>query len=313
MRHAYLILGPQQVGKTTLARAFAQALLCTSTESRPCAVCRACKLFAQGNHPDFRLVQPTDSEGNVDRDGGVLRADQASDIIHGVATGPLEGRYKFFLIQDFQRAHPSFANRLLKTLEEPPGYAILCLTATDRNSLLPTIVSRCQVLELRPSSPAEIAAALEEAWQVQSPQAQLLARLSSGRLGWAVSQLKHSEGLEGRTEALATLQQLISADRVERLAYAENLAKHRNNERLFGLLELWTGWWRDVLLVQSGCADACSNIDCMATLERHAETLSSNSVRTYMRTLKRIEGYLHHTVNTRLALDVLLLEIPRAG
>ncbi len=242
----------------------------------------------------------------------MLRADQASDIIHDVATGPLEGRYKFFLIQDFQRAHPSFANRLLKTLEEPPGYAILCLTATDRNSLLATIVSRCQVLELRPTSPTEITTVLEKVWQVQPDQAQFLARLSGGRLGWAVSQLEDGEGLQGRGEALEALQELVGADRVERLAYAENLAKQRNNERLFGLLELWTGWWRDVLLVQSGCADACSNIDCMSTLERHAETLSFDSVRAYMRTLKRIERYLHHTVNTRLALDVLLLEIPRA-
>jgi DNA polymerase-3 subunit delta' len=313
LRHAYLLLGTQQVGKTTLGRAFAQTLLCTGEAQRPCGVCRSCRLFTQGNHPDFRLVQPTDRDGDVARDGGILRADQASDIIRDVATGPLEGLYKFFLIQDFHLAHPSFANRLLKTLEEPPAYVILCLTGTDRSSLLSTIVSRCQVLDLRPTSPDEIAGALERVWHMDPDEAQLLARLSGGRLGWAISQLEQQDGLRSRQTALDTLQQLIQTDRVERLAFAESLAKQRNNEQLFGLLELWTSWWRDVLLVQADCSDACSNVDRLPVLETQAQTISSQSIQAYLRTLKRIEGYLHHTVNTRLALDVLLLDLPRAA
>jgi DNA polymerase-3 subunit delta' len=77
------------------------------------------------------------------------------------------------------------------------------------------------------------------------------------------------------------------------------------------MLELWTTWWRDVLLTQVGCPEACCNVDQQAEIARHAAGLESNTVREYLHTLHRIEGYLHHTVNTRMALDVLLLRLPQ--
>ena len=310
LSHAYLFLGPRQIGKSTLARALAGALLCTGQNARPCGRCRACRLMAEGNHPDFRLIQPLDRDGHVDRDDGILRADQAGDIIRDVATRPLESSYKFFVVQDVHRANDSFGNKLLKTLEEPPAHTILCLTATDRSSLLPTIVSRCQILDLRPLDPQTIAAALSAGWNVADAEAQVLARLSGGRLGWAVQQVQRPEDAAQRTELLDSLMRLVREDRVSRLAYAEALARNRDNRTMFALLELWATWWRDVLLVQSGCAEACSNIDRLEDLTGLARQVSAHAVQRYLRTLKRIEGYLHHTVNTRLALDVLLLQMP---
>jgi len=315
LRHAYLLTGPQQVGKSTLAHAFAQTLLCTRPDDgpSPCGECRSCQLMAHGNHPDFRLIQPLDRDGNPDRGNGTLRVEQAAGIIREVATSPMEGRYKFFLIQDFQRAHPSFANKLLKTLEEPPKHVILCLTASNRNSLLPTIVSRCQVFDLRPVDTKSVAQALRDGWAVNEAEAQLLARLSNGRLGWAVRQQAQPEGLAQREQALQTLWRLVESDRIERLAFAASLASNRNNQQLFGMLELWSTWWRDVMLAQSGALDSCSNVDQLDEIQHQAKMLTSQAVRRYLKTLNRTDGYLHHTVNTRLALDVLLLEMPQAG
>src|SRR5688572_31588769 len=91
------------------------------------------------NHPDLRIVQPLDKDGAVDRADGTLRTEQAAEIIHEAALRPMEGRYKVFLIQDFHNANPTFANKLLKTLEEPPDHVLLLLTARDRESILPTI------------------------------------------------------------------------------------------------------------------------------------------------------------------------------
>ena len=308
--HAYLFTGPQQVGKTTLAHTFAQALLCENPDRAPCGECRSCRLMDHGNHPDFRLIQPLNSDGEPDRENGLLRVEQAAQIIRDVSTSPMEGRYKFFLIQDFQRAHPHFANKLLKTLEEPPAHVVLALTASDRNRLLPTIVSRCQVFDLRPVDAAVVARALGERWGVDAEQADLLARLSSGRLGWAVEQQTHPEGLARRTDALQELWRLVEANRIERMVFAASLAANRDNRRLFGMLALWTTWWRDVMLAQANALDACSNVDCKSELQRQARALSDVDVRRYLETLNRIEGYLHHTVNTRLALDVLLLQMP---
>lgn len=315
-RHAYLFLGPSQVGKTTLARTFAQALLCSSDQDRPCGVCRACTLMARGSHPDFRLVQPLDKpldkEGVADRVNGMLRGEQAADLIHEAALRPIEAQRKVFVIQEVHTANPTFANKLLKTLEEPPDPVILLLTAVDRSSVLPTIVSRCQVLELRPLAVPVIQQALMERWQVEAEEAALLARLANGRLGWAVAQQANREGVDRRQGQLTQLWKLVAAGPVERLDFAEQLASGRDNLQLFALLELWAGWWRDVLLAQNGCLDACCNVDQQPELARQAAALSPTVVADYLYTLQRIDGYLHHTVNTRLALDLLVLRLPYA-
>lgn len=314
-RHAYLFLGPNQVGKTTLARTFAQALLCTDEARRPCGVCRACRLLSkgglQGGHADFRLIQPLTSDGQVDEADGILRVAQAEEIIHEATLSPMEGRYKVFLIQAMQTANASFANKLLKTLEEPPAHVILLLTATERSLLLPTIVSRCQVLELRPVDMDTVEQALIQRWQAAPDQARLLSRLCGGRLGWAVQRLQDQDLWTQRQEMVAQVVELAQADRVQRLAFAAQLAANRNNQRLFDLLTLWISWWRDVLLVQSGTPESCSNIDHQPQLVRMAAGLDRQDVRTYLHTLERIETYLHHTTNTRLALDVLALRMPR--
>ncbi|MBX3001439.1 MAG: hypothetical protein KF893_23155, partial [Caldilineaceae bacterium] len=260
-RHAYLFLGSPQIGKTTLAIAFARALLCTDPQQRPCGRCRSCFLMEKNGHPDFRFVQPTDRNGDVDRLNGVLRVEQATEIIHEALLHPIEGRYKFFLIQDAHQANDSFSNKLLKTLEEPPAHVVLCLTAHDRSGLLPTIISRCQVLDLRPIDSHRIEHALVERWQAPAEEAALWARLSAGRLGWAVHQIQAREQGEERRQRLQELRQLAQSNRIERLLFAQKLATNRNNELLFPLLALWVGWWRDILLVQSGCASSCNNID----------------------------------------------------
>jgi len=311
LRHAYLYIGPQQVGKSTLARAFVQALFCEKSSTQPCGDCRSCRLLQHGNHPDFRVIQPMSKEGTVDRAGGTLKVEQAADIIHDAALRPMEARYKVFFIQDFHQANPAFANKLLKTLEEPPDHVVLILSARDRESILPTIVSRCQVIELRPLTVAEVENALVQRWNAPAEQAVLLARLAKGCLGWAVQQLADREGASRRQEQLAQLRQLVQADRVERLHFVEQMATDRNNEHLFAMLELWSTWWRDVLLAQVGCPEACCNVDQQEEIARQAAGLESTTVREYLHTLRRIEGYLRHTVNTRLALDVLLLRLPQ--
>ena len=312
LRHAYLFVGAAQLGKSTLARSFAQSLLCKQgVNGRACANCRACRLMQSGSHSDFILLPPTDRNGQPDRENGLHRAEQAADIVRQALLHPMEGRYKVFLIQDAHRAHVSFANKLLKTLEEPPPHVVLCLTALDRSALLPTIVSRCQVLALRPLGEQVMEDALLARWGASAQEAALLARLANGCLGWAVDQIDQPEPLAERSERLAELQELSRSSRVARLAFAQKLAAARNQTRLFTLLALWTSWWRDVMLAQSGCLEQCANIDLLDTLADAASDFRPVDVQAYLRTLSRIEGYLRHTVNTGLALDVLLLQMPR--
>lgn len=247
----------------------------------------------------------------MDRQKGELRAEQAEVLVRDVALRPMESGRKVVLIQDIHLANATFANKILKTLEEPPSHVTLLVTARVRAEVLPTIVSRCQAIELRPLDQAAVANALQQGWGVSPEEAELLARLAGGRLGWAVEQIRNPALREERLRDLETLWRLLAADRLERLRFAGELATQRDTRRLFAMLEIWMSWWRDVLLAQAAQEEACSNIDQMQQIIRHAQSVSSQAVREHLSTLKQIEGYLRHTVNTRLALDVLMLKLPR--
>ncbi len=313
LRNAYLFLGPQQVGKSTLVRAFAKALLCerTDLDGQACGECVSCRMLDGSGHPDLRIFAPTDKDEAIDRVNGSLKVEHADELIHDASLRPNMGRYKVFLIQEAQLANAAFLNKILKTVEEPPDRTIICITATDRSQVLLTIVSRCEVMELRPIAAETIRQALIADYDADLERAELLARLARGRFGWAVRQLEDKNSDQLRLEQISQLHQLVVGSRVDRLRFSEQTSAQRNSERLFGMLEMWAIWWRDVLLVQNDCADAISNLDQLQAVERYASQMESTSVRHHLDTLKRIEQYLHHTVNTRLALDALLLDMPR--
>jgi len=300
--HAYLFTGPSSVGKTTLALAFAQALNCRA-ETRPCGRCRVCRLTAQGRHPDVALIQASD---------GTLKIDQIRELQRQAVLAPVEVRWRVFVIPNIERATREAANSLLKTLEEPPLHVVLLLTALDAEALLPTVVSRCQVISLRPLPVWQVRQALEERWNLDPEQAVLLARLSGGRIGWAISALEDGATLERRRTALDTLVATLSADSIERLALAERLSKSRPT--LEETLALWLSWWRDLLLLRNGLGeDALTNVDYREMLQTLADQFTSQqiarTIHAIQRTLRRLDG----NVNPRLALETLLLTLPQPG
>ena len=260
LSHAYLFTGPAQVGKTTLARAFAQAILCETQAGTPCGACRVCQRIAAGRYPDVQLVI---AEKNT------IQIDQVRALQIAAALSPLEGAYRIFIIREIERATPPAANALLKTLEEPPPQVILLLTSAHRDQLLPTILSRCQIIGLRPTPLGQIQAALETHWGVDPARAALLARLSAGRLGWAVNAHTDPELWQARAKRLDDLLALTAAGRLGRLAYTETLS--RQGDAIERTLGLWATWWRDVLLVQQGLAAEIVNLDRRVQLAQQAD------------------------------------------
>ena len=174
--HAYLFTGPANVGKTHLALEFASALNCTG-DAPPCSSCSVCRRTAEGTHPDVTLVEP---------DGDRIKIDQVRGLRRQLALSPHEGPWRVCIIAEFQAATVEAANAFLKTLEEPPSRVVIILTATDASLLLPTIVSRCQTLALRAVPMERIECALVEQWKESEDRARLIARLSGGRVGWAI-------------------------------------------------------------------------------------------------------------------------------
>lgn len=316
--HAYLLTGPHGIGKTTLARALAQVFECTGPNP-PCGVCRACQAIERNRHPDVQIIEgvpprydfdkdPPAPPRTTDRERRTVRIRQIRDLAHSISRAPFEGRWKIAILRRFEEAEDEAANALLKTLEEPPAHARLILTARDAGLVLPTITSRCQVLALRPVPLAEIEAALVEKWHVDPGQARLLAHLSVGRIGWAIRASADTSLLETRAHALDALDAILAEGRAERLMRAGDLAK--NAERLPELLEEWTGWWRDVLLVHSGDFGRATNVDREARLREDASRFSLEQVEGALQALRSTGQYLNQNANARLALEVLLLGLP---
>ncbi|NLF78965.1 MAG: DNA polymerase III subunit delta', partial [Chloroflexi bacterium] len=221
---------------------------------------------------------------------------------------PYEGRYRVAILLRFHEANPAAANALLKTLEEPSPDAVLILTADSADHLLPTIVSRCQPLHLRPLPVETVREALEQHWDAPHDQAQTLAQLSGGRIGWAIEALENPEALETRGAALDTLEAALHGNRRERFALVEGLSADK--QTLLPLLETWQGFWRDILLIASGSRAPITNHDRAVALNDLAQWAGIDSAQQALQATRRTIDLLGKNVNTRLALEVLLLDYP---
>lgn len=301
--HAYLITGPPQIGKTTLAQTFARALNCTHAEAdeRPCDACRSCRLARDGNHPDVQVIEP---------DGAYLKIGQIRALQHQAALSPMEGRCKVYVLREMECATAEAANALLKTLEEPPSHAVLILTAGEAEALLPTIVSRCQPMPLRPLGRQAVKQALVERWQMSPEQAALLANLSGGRLGWAVEAGQNPTVLDRRAQWLAELLELMQRGRAERLAYAEKLS--RDPAVLREVMAHWLTWWRDLLIVAHGSTATLTHQDRSVDLHRLAPKLPPDRSRQVVEAIRAAIQALDSNANPRLTAEVLMLNLPTA-
>ncbi len=307
--HAYLITGPDQIGKTTLVLTFAQAINCTTPDvrDRPCGQCRSCHLISVERHPDLKVLSgETSSRGSK-----TIKIDQIRQLQKDLNLSASEARYKVAIVEQFENANQSAANAFLKTLEEPPQHVIIVLTASDADMLLPTVSSRCRVIILRPLSVGQVTRALEEQYQIPSKEATFLAHLSRGRMGWAVQVIREPKLLTEREQQMKILQELLSQSRVERFALAETLA--RNPEELPFILRSWISWWRDALLLAYGQigTDAITNIDQLSILESY---VSNWPLPAIIGSLKQTDSaliQLRQNANVRLVIENLLLGYPQ--
>ncbi len=316
--HAYLFTGAHAIGKTTLARILAQALECTG-KNRPCGQCPACLKIARDRHPDVQIIEgvpvgwkfdeksppPPPRVNDIER--RTIKIDQIRVLQHQIARAPFEGRWRVIILRRFEEANDEASNAFLKTLEEPPRHTRIILTARDPNTLLPTIVSRCQVLPLRPLARDQVESALITRWNVENEQAHLLARLSGGRLGWAVRASADSKLLDTRRTHLDALDAILREGRAERFTRADKLSK---SDDLLQMLDAWLGWWRDVLLMQNGDDVRVTNIDRAASLQEQATRLTLEQVQRVLQAVRATTRQLHQNVNARLALEVLMLKLP---
>jgi len=309
IRHAYLFCGPPGVGRRTLALRLAQALNCPTPLAAgvPCGVCRGCKQIEAMRHPDLTVIQAQDNEGEI-KEGGVLKVEQIREARRALTLKPYQAKYRVTIFLRFQEANDSAANALLKTLEEAPAHAVLLLTADAPEQLLPTIVSRCEILRLRPLPIGAIESDLIERG-LDEERARLLAHISGGRPGYARRLMDDSTVLEKREEYLNDLQTLIPAPRVEKFSYAEKLSKDKDAMRQAILV--WLSYWRDVLLRAAQADTPLINVDRNMEIEFIAGRLNLSSARRAVNNLEAALERMDKNVNSRLLAETLLLDLPK--
>jgi DNA polymerase-3 subunit delta' len=303
LRHAYLITGPPGVGRRTLALRLAQAINCLlpPAPGEPCLVCQSCQQIGRQQHPDLAVVEAE----NV---GGTLKVDQVRELQRGLSLAPYMARYRVALLLRFEEAHASASNALLKTLEEPPPKVIMIVIASSPEELLPTIVSRCEILRLRPLPVEQVAAGLQERWNIAADQADLLAHISGGRPGYAIQLYHNQEQVLQRQTWLDDHQELLSANRVRRFEYAETLAKDKIQLR--ESLQVWIGLWRDVLLRAAGANLAVMNPDRTGEIDQMAADFGLDTARRTISAIEKTLEMVDGNVNARLAMEVLMLDLP---
>lgn len=311
LRHAYLFTGPEGVGRRTLAVRLAQAVNCTNPPGpgEPCGKCRACLQIGRMQHPDLAVVQ---GEGAGSRfHSGMIKVDQVRELQRSLALAPYEARYRVAILVRFEQAHPSAANALLKTLEEPPPQVLLVVTAESAESLLPTIVSRCEVLRLRPLPLEAADQGLQARWGLPPKTADLLAHLSNGRPGFALRLHEEPERMERRQALLEDHHRLLASSLVERFAYVRGLAEDKENDSLRTALQTWLSLWRDALLYAAGASAPLVNVDQADRIQEMASRAGLDRARAVISSLEHTLDLLDRNVNARLASEVLMLDLPK--
>ena len=291
--HAYLFSGIEGCGKRKTALAFVQAVFCGKEEA--CGVCPACRKMASGRHPDLHILEP---------DGAFIKIDQVRELQKELSYRPFEAPKKACIIDGAEKLNASSGNALLKTLEEPPGDALMILITPERSAVLQTILSRCQSIGFQPLPAGLIEERLRrDGFAAEA--ARVAATLSGGSLRRGM-EIAADGVLEGRGSFLERVMAFKFNDASAIFRAAEELAADK--EGLPGLLELLLSFLRDILIYRS-TPEAIANADLKQLVAREAERCSPPRIMELIEQLLTMRSMLSRNVNARLALEVFFLRL----
>jgi DNA polymerase-3 subunit delta' len=303
VRHAYLFTGPAGVGRRTLALEFARALNCLTPPAPGdyCGTCRVCRQTAAMQHSDLQVIQ-------AEKEGGTLKVEAIREAQRSLSLLPYEARYRVALLLRFEEANANAQNALLKTLEEAPRQVILLITAASAESLLPTIVSRCEMLRLRPMPLARLETELIGRGLAQGD-ARLLAHLSGGRMGEALHLREEPSRVDQRSALIDDLLQLIGSPRRQRFHWVED--NYQDREAVREAYGVWLSFWRDLLLAAASPELPLVNLDRETEIRALASQINLSMAKARVTDLEQAIARLDSNVNARLLTEVLLLDWPR--
>ncbi|MGV1100400.1 DNA polymerase III subunit delta' [Thiovibrio sp. JS02] len=301
LSHAFLFKGPSGVGKKTLARIFASYINCRQPrQEEPCGECPSCRKFNSGNHPDFMLIEP---------EGAAIKINQVRELKKALTFPPLEADHRTVLLSEIHTMRREAANSLLKILEEPPAGTILILTGDEASGILPTILSRCQIIPFFPLPRQRLTERLIRETGLGEENAATLASVAEGSLGRARLLLK-KELLPLRQRIIETILQSppdTPATIQAIVGLAETAAKLK--EDLPELIDLLKTWLHDLLLASSGARTQVSNRDLLPFFAAASQRWSRQELADRLQLLTTAQKQLNRNCNATAVCEVLFFAL----
>lgn len=300
LHHAQLFVGPEGIGKRSIAVALTAAIQCEQETRDACGECPNCLCLRDGNHPDVHWLELRSGKKEI----GI---EQVRELQKQLVLKCLTGSRKVALIDPVGVMNVHAQNALLKTLEEPPNNCVLILIATSVGGLLPTVLSRCVRLQFAGLGIEQVAAIVAQRQGIAKERARLLATLSHGSLGKALGG-EMEELLERRRECLERLAGVSATDTRAVLALAEEMASDRDKSLKF--LDWVKAWVRDLVVVQVGGPEATVyNQDLLEQLRRTAVGQRVQDTASVLTEIDRAIGAIGRNYNRRLVLEGLIPKI----
>ena len=303
--HAYIIHGEKSSGKEFIARVFAMALQCEKGGTEPCNECRSCKQSVSKNQPD--IIYVTHEKPNT-----ISVEDIREQVNNDVAIKPYSSKYKVYIINEAEKMTVQAQNAILKTLEEPPAYVIILLLVSNLQTLLPTILSRCVTLNMKPVSDRQVRKYLMEELQVPDYRADVCVAFARGNIGKAKALASSEEFDNVKNEALALLKHSREMELQDIIQAIKKINEYKL--QISDYLDIMSIWYRDVLLFKA-TADANSLVfrEEIQAIRKVVARCSYEGIETVIHALAKAKKRLEANVNFELTMELLFLDVKENG
>lgn len=299
--HAYIINGEKGMGKRTVAKAFAMTLLCEEKGTVPCMKCHSCVQALTDNNPDLIMITP-------DKPTTLSIDHIRQTLVNDVELKPYSNSHKVYIVEDAELMNNAAQNAILKTIEEPPEYAVIILLTTNISALLQTVLSRCVKLDMQPLKKEVVKKYLMEKEKVVDYQADIAVSFAGGNLGKAIELSKSQDFAEMLDEVIQLLRYIKDMQAYEVVAAVKRASEYKF--RFTDYIDLMILWFRDVLVYK-----ASQNVnelifkDEIQTIKKHAAKSSYNGIEHILEAMNKAKLRLKANVNSDVAIEMMFLTI----
>lgn len=297
--HSYIFEGPRGSGKKMMAKVLGKTLLCEKAGETPCNRCPSCLKFDTENHPDFYTINP---EGNS------FKKDKIELLQKEIMTKPYEGKRKIFILEDGDKMTLTAQNKFLKTLEEPPNYVIIIIICKNSGDMLPTILSRSQLIRFSPVNNDMIIDMLVKNYDISKENALILTAFSHGLVGRAIKLVQSEYFKTLREDTLSIIMEIMDGDKIKVFTRSDFFQDKK--EEIGEILDILLLWFRDLLLIKSdGHQELIINRDKLDKLNYYGNTISVESIYDIIDTITATKEDIKSNISFQLAIETMLLKI----